>query len=326
MKYPELKDFISKKMRLSHIYQPVMLLTLLKAEGECSEEEIARAILAHDQSQIEYYEKITRDMVGRVLRGHKIVEREGKSYKLAGYDSLTKDEIVSLVALCEQKLADYMERRGEVIWQHRRKSTGYISGTVKYEVLKRAKFHCDLCGVSAEVKALEVDHIIPKNQGGSDDTSNFQALCYSCNAMKRDRDDTDFHQIRKSYHKREKDCLFCDLPEDRKLRENELAYAMYDGFAVTKLHTLIVPKRHEASYFELGQAEINACNRLLAEMKAHIEENDKSVSGFNIGVNNDESAGQTIFHCHIHLIPRRPGDVEDPRGGVRRIIPGRGYY
>jgi ATP adenylyltransferase len=90
---------------------------------------------------------------------------------------------------------------------------------------------------------------------------------------------------------------------------------MYDGFPVTEFLTLIVPKRHVASYFELGQAEINACNQLLTEMKAHIEAKDKEVSGFNIGINTSETAGQTIFHCHIHLIPRRTGDVEDPRGG-----------
>ena len=325
MKYPELKDFILKRMRMAHIYQPVMLLTLLQAKGECSEEEIARSILAHDQSQIEYYQKITRDMVGRVLRSHKIVEREGKTYRLNDFESLTQDEIRALLTLCEQKLAEYLEKRGEFIWQHRRKSTGYISGTLKYEVLKRARFRCELCGVSADVMALEVDHIIPRNKGGSDDISNLQALCYSCNAMKRDRDDTDFRQFRESYQKREKGCLFCELPKEKKLRENELAYAIFDGFPVTELHTLIVPKRHIDSYFELGQPEINACNQLLAEMKAYIENIDKSVTGSNIGVNNAEDAGQTILHCHIHLIPRRPGDVEDPKGGVRHIIPGKGF-
>jgi ATP adenylyltransferase len=326
MNFFELKDFITKKMRLSHIYQPVMLLTLLQMKGECSEVDIARAILAHDQSQIEYYEKITRDMVGRVLRRHKAVERKGKAYRLVGFESFTGDEVLELDNLCREKLAEYLERRGVAIWQHRRKSTGYISGTDKYEVLKRAKFHCELCGVAADLKALEVDHIIPRNQGGSDDMSNYQALCYSCNAMKKDRDDTDFHLIRESYKHRQNRCIFCQLPEYRKLRENELAYAMYDGFPVTELHSLIVPKRHVDSYFELGQAEINACNQLLAEMKAHIESIDKTVTGSNIGVNNAEDAGQTIFHCHIHLIPRRKGDVEDPRGGVRHIIPGKGFY
>jgi diadenosine tetraphosphate (Ap4A) HIT family hydrolase len=101
---------------------------------------------------------------------------------------------------------------------------------------------------------------------------------------------------------------------------------MLDGYAVTPLHTLIIPKRHALTYFELGQSEINACNQLLAELKQKIENEDSSVTGFNIGVNNGESAGQTVFHCHIHLIPRRAGDVENTRGGVRNTIPGKGDY
>ena len=75
---------------------------------------------------------------------------------------------------------------------------GMISGTQRYKVLKRTKFHCELCGISAEQKALEVDHIVPRNWGG-DDSENLQALCYSCNAMKRDRYDTDFRTVRDSF-------------------------------------------------------------------------------------------------------------------------------
>jgi ATP adenylyltransferase len=92
------------------------------------------------------------------------------------------------------------------------------------------------------------------------------------------------------------------------------------------LHTLIIPKRHVPTYFELGQAEINACNQLLQHAKGDSQKQDESITGFNIGINNGESAGQTVFHCHIHLIPRRVGDVENPKGGVRHIIAGRGYY
>jgi len=173
---------------------------------------------------------------------------------------------------------------------------------------------------------MEVDHILPRNHGGSDDISNFQALCYSCNAMKRDRDDTDFRGIRESYQHREDDCLFCNIDRKRLIAENELAYSMIDGFPVTKQHTLIIPKRHIAAYFDLGQAEINSINYLLQNGKSEIEKLDPAVTGFNIGVNSGESAGQSIFHCHIHLIPRRVGDVEKPRGGVRHVIPGRGNY
>jgi 5-methylcytosine-specific restriction endonuclease McrA len=80
--------------------------------------------------------------------------------------------------MCAEKIDQYVDKRGDRIWSHRRKSTGYISGTLRYEVLKRAKFRCELCGVSADEKALEVDHIIPRQIGGPDDISNLQALCY----------------------------------------------------------------------------------------------------------------------------------------------------
>jgi len=105
-----------------------------------------------------------------------------------------------------------------------------------------------------------------------------------------------------------------------------LAYVIHDAFPVTPGHTLIIPKRHVATYFDLGQAEVNACTQLLHAAKARIEAMDPSVQGFNIGVNDGEVAGQTILHCHLHVIPRRPGDVEHPRGGIRHIIPGKGQY
>jgi ATP adenylyltransferase len=313
---------------MSHIYQPVMLMALLRSRGELSEREIAKAILAHDESQIEYYERIARGMVGRVLRSHDVVEfdRVTKNYKLVGFENLSQEERGRLIDLCEAKLEAYLEKRGANIFQHRKKSAGYISGTLKYEVLKRAQFHCELCGIAADKKALEVDHIIPRNKGGSDDLENLQALCYSCNAMKRDRDDTDFRKVRESFDRREPNCVFCQIPEKRILFENELAFAIYDKYPVTALHALVIAKRHIDDYFELSRPEINACNSLLAQLREIIQHKDISVSGFNIGVNNGDVAGQTVFHCHVHLIPRRKGDVENPRGGVRNIVDGRSDY
>jgi ATP adenylyltransferase len=99
-----------------------------------------------------------------------------------------------------------------------------------------------------------------------------------------------------------------------------------DRFPVTEHHALVIPKRHVASYFDLGQAEINAINQLLVTAKKAIQEVYETVTGFNVGVNSGESAGQTVFHCHVHLIPRRDGDVDNPRGGVRHVIPGKGNY
>lgn len=326
MTFDALSHFIQNQMRMSHVYQPVMLMTLLQKRGRGTSSEIAKAILSHDQSQIEYYEDITRDMPGRVLRKHGLVRREGKAYFLDGFDQLTSEQIKKLISLCQEKLNEYMEKRGRAIWQHRRLSIRDLSGTVKYEVLKRAKLRCELCGVSNQVRALEVDHILPRKHGGKDDLENLQSLCYACNARKRDRDATDFGAIRRSYDDREQDCLFCQVKAKDIIVENELAFGIMDGFPVTPSHMLIIPKRHISDYFSLYRPEINACNALLSEARNRIEIEDNTVKGFNVAINNGETAGQTIFHCHIHLIPRRTGDVVNPRGGVRNIIIGKGAY
>ena len=89
---------------------------------------------------------------------------------------------------------------------------------------------------------------------------------------------------------------------------------------------MVIPKRHVSDYFDLEQSEINSINKILFSVKHNLEKKDKTITGFNIGINSGVSAGQTIFHCHIHLIPRRDGDVKDPRGGVRGVIPEKQKY
>jgi diadenosine tetraphosphate (Ap4A) HIT family hydrolase len=124
-------------------------------------------------------------------------------------------------------------------------------------------------------------------------------------------------------------CLFCNIREATPLRivaENEHAYAIRDGFPVTVGHTLIIPKRHAIDYFSLNSVELEAVNLLLAQQREQLLSCDKSIAGFNVGMNCGEAAGQTIFHCHVHLIPRRAGDVPEPKGGVRHVIPGKGAY
>ena len=123
--------------------------------------------------------------------------------------------------------------------------------------------------------------------------------------MKRDRDDTDFRKVKKSYEDRESGCLFCEIPRERVIAENELAYAILDAFPVTKQHTLIIPKRHIDDFFKLYQPERNAIQQLLEERRKVILDSDPKVTGFNIGNNIGEDGGQTIMHCHTHLIPRK---------------------
>jgi len=121
-----------------------------------------------------------------------------------------------------------------------------------------------------------------------------------------------------------KPCPFCNL-EREKIIESELSYAIYDGYPVNEGHALIIPKRHTANYFDLSLAEQNDCIVLLNRVKGIVQEK-YNPAGFNVGININEAAGQTVPHVHIHLIPRYEGDVEEPRGGVRGVIPERRNY
>lgn len=327
--FERLSRFISLEMSMSHVYQPVMLKELLRNGGIASERQIAIALLEKDPTQIDYYVQRVRNMVGKVLVNRGVTVKNHGEHTLVGYESFSPDQIEALVRLCDEKLSDFEVRRGEKIWEHRATDRQAISGSVRYQVLIRAAGRCECCGASVKERAIDVDHIIPRSLGGRNDISNYQALCWECNTNKGNRDKTNFADLELSYLQRKAGCLFCELQvtdRDRIISENTLAYAILDGFPVTEGHTLFIPKRHVADYFGLTPAELNAINKLIAERKTEIQTLDKSVQGFNVGANAGEVAGQTVFHCHIHLIPRRKGDVENPRGGVRHIIPGKGYY
>jgi len=121
-------------------------------------------------------------------------------------------------------------------------------------------------------------------------------------------------------------CVFCNLPVNKIVDSNELALAFYDSYPVTEYHTLIIPKRHVADYFELTKKERDAIDELLFSQKDRLLSLDKSITGFNIGINVGKDAGQSIFHVHAHLIPRRAGDMYEPKGGVRGVIPNKQKY
>ena len=121
-------------------------------------------------------------------------------------------------------------------------------------------------------------------------------------------------------------CIFCKIRKEEMRLENEFAYSSSDSYPVSQFHSLIIPKRHVLNYFELNQDEILACNELILKTKKQILKEDPDVKGFNIGSNVGKVAGQSIMHCHIHLIPRREGDVENPQGGIRSVIPLKQHY
>ena len=121
-------------------------------------------------------------------------------------------------------------------------------------------------------------------------------------------------------------CIFCELKHKEDIvYENDLVYSIYDSFPVTKGHLLIITKRHIQSYFDLTKDELLAIDEALKKGKEILEKLYKP-SGYNIGVNDGSSAGQTIMHLHVHLIPRYDFDVENPKGGVRGVIPEKQKY
>jgi diadenosine tetraphosphate (Ap4A) HIT family hydrolase len=122
-----------------------------------------------------------------------------------------------------------------------------------------------------------------------------------------------------------KPCPFCTLPDSRVVEENEFAVMIWDGYPVSPGHSLVIPKRHVGSFFEVTAAERAALLALLDKAKDLVEQ-DHTPAGYNIGINDGAAAGQTVPHLHIHLIPRYTGDQEDPRGGVRWVIPGKADY
>ena len=125
----------------------------------------------------------------------------------------------------------------------------------------------------------------------------------------------------------DKSCFFCDRGKKESIYTSEFLFVVRDNkFPVTKHHTLIAPLRHVSDFFDLNNNELNDLAKVLKKQRQLLLNLDKEITGFNIGVNAGIDAGQSIMHCHIHLIPRRKGDVDNPRGGVRGVIPSKQKY
>ena len=121
-------------------------------------------------------------------------------------------------------------------------------------------------------------------------------------------------------------CIFCNKSKLNIIFEDETFYVIRDAYPVTKDHTLIILNEHDKTYFDLKDKDIVQLNNIIKSQKKSLMDEDNSITGFNIGINQGESAGQTVMHLHIHLIPRRNGDVTDPRGGVRGVISSKQKY
>ena len=123
-----------------------------------------------------------------------------------------------------------------------------------------------------------------------------------------------------------KSCPFCGVAESEFVVHEEACFAIFDRFPVTTHHSLIIPKRHVTSFQQMTEKEWLSVHRLAQRLNDLLKRKDPSIAGFNLGINDGEAAGQTVFHAHVHWIPRRHGDKNNPRGGVRGVIPDKADY
>jgi len=188
----ELLDFIQNRMRMSHVYQPLTIRLLLESGNKGTVRQIALGFVGVDEAQIRLYEERIKKMPVRVLRNHGVVEVDGDLVKL-NVERLTYEERAELKASCEQKISDFIQQRGLDPYGPYLLDFTSVSERVRYEVLKRDGGRCVLCGASSrDGVRLEVDHIVPRSKGGSNEPVNLQTLCAPCNRGKSNLDDTDF--------------------------------------------------------------------------------------------------------------------------------------
>lgn len=196
MTHTDLIAFIESKMSMQHIYQPLLIKTLVECGGSATVRQLAQAVLELDEPQIRYYEKRVKDMPVPVLKRHGVVEKQGDLVSLTT-GRLTLEQRTELLMMCERKLREFLLERGEYFWSSQYEAEP-VPLTTRYEVLKRAGKRCELCGVAEgdesyeERLPLHVDHITPRSKGGSNELDNLQVLCRACNLGKGNRDDTDF--------------------------------------------------------------------------------------------------------------------------------------
>ena len=189
MKVRELIDFIRVTMRMSHVYQPLLIRTLVESGGAATVRQLARAFAAADDAQVRLYEKRIKEMPLPVLKKHGIVTVENGIVRLTA-NSLDFDAEADIIGACNQRISEFLAQRGPGAWSGMLE-TSPVSGTIRYEVLARDRT-CRLCGATRDDAVLEVDHIVPRSKGGTNDMDNLQVLCRPCNQGKSNLDATDF--------------------------------------------------------------------------------------------------------------------------------------
>lgn len=320
----DLREFLLREMRMTGIYQPVVIRELIKSSnGEVSLEKLAGVIATEDPSSIEYYVQILKAWPHKTLKKRGICHIPPLSEKFKFFDDVkvSKPQKNELISICNQKITEWLKKRADDVAD----PSGW--GRLRAELLTKTP-RCELCGAKPTAQngiELDIDHIIPVSKGGKDHPENLQVLCHRCNRGKGNKMLMSVAEAQKAYDRKRPSCIFCNL--DRKpVSSNEHVFAILDKYPVTKGHHLIVPQRHVELATDLKPYETHSILDEAKRLCKMLEKKDRTIKGFNLGFNVGEVSGQTVMHAHFHVIPRRSGDVGDPTGGIRSVIPGKKTY
>ena len=262
----ELVDFIENKMRMSHIYQPLLIQSLVESGGQATLRELAVKFLTEEEAEIREMMKTIKKMPVHVLSAKNksrktpfVEERDGVVRLLVQPADLK--ERAEILGACAQRLHDYVAKRGEGIWDHKWLDSP-AGGSMRFKVLEAGGRRCALCGITSEDRALDVDHIVPHSKGGPSTFENLQILCSKCNRAKGNRSQTDFRAAEPPAPGLA-DCTLCKLPPLTDFpSENDLARAVWSTTGSSKvIH--ILPKRHVTRYLALTSHEVLAMHDLL---------------------------------------------------------------
>ncbi len=302
MDYDGLSRFIRKEMRMTHMYQPIMIRTLLEADdNRATADDIARSIVNVDPTLLEYYKGRIRVWPHKTLLKHKIVShKRGGVYTLRLDRPLTRKESEKLAEMCELRLQEFIDK-DPAIKHIRALNDGPIPGSMRFDVLVRSKGICVACGAKSSEAKLHVDHIIPRSRNGRTIHENLQALCGPCNTAKRDRDETDFLKWQKRLQFRHPRCQLCSssTPEPP-IMDNGMARAIYGGNDGSpdsmqrpgRQHAeapdtardggrpiLVHPKRHVPTLVDMMPAERNMCLNLVDSVLTSLMPSDADGRG-----------------------------------------------
>ena len=283
MNFDELKRFIESEMRMSHIYQPLMIRALVEAGGSATLRQLALAFVGRDESQILYYEKRIREMPLRVLKNHGVVQQDGELISLSA-ERLSFEQRSFVLMACEQKMQEFVAKRGLALWDYRMLDSEPIPDSLRLRVLMASGRRCALCGATSRERPLDVDHIIPRSRGGKTSPSNLQVLCSKCNRSKGNKDTTDFRPAPAAPP--DPDCGFCATElKDGALYHSGSVFAIRDKYPVSDGHTVIVTDRHVPDLLQMTGTETAEAYDLIRVISGELRDADPSITGFNIGAN-----------------------------------------